>query len=172
MLSCFANALESTCLPAGDQFESWPIRGIYLHGLFPKVEDKRGFLRLEENNRQYIEQLALKQKIRISVPVGDFNKKTKIHSWNNIKVEEILKRARVACNDQLIPPQPDLIGFSNGGYISREIALNCIQAGLFGKIFSIGAPKNLRPSRCGSGLQLINFKDHEMPPLEFFERYL
>lgn len=111
-----------------------PVRGIYLHGWFPanaKLDDWKSAL--ERGNRRQLAQLAAEQGIRIAVPIGTFRNNSGDHSWfderkggtyKSVPLKDIEEASRVACGADLAVPRV-LIGFSSGGFRSRDIALSC-----------------------------------------------
>lgn len=113
------NIQKSDCLgPPGA-----PVKAIYMHGLFEK-RGSTGYTNLESKNRDKLEQLACKLNIRIAVPLSG-NPTGQMHAWNTeSNIKDVEKKARDACGGSLDVPRT-LIGFSNGGYLARNIAASC-----------------------------------------------
>ena|GEM_PF-6384895 len=100
---------------------------IYLHGLFPPKGDGGFYLDLEASNRVQLTELAQRLKIRIAIPLA----KT-IHNgfrdWRAGKSVEgtfatIEKQAKSICGS--LESSRAILGFSEGGYFTRDIAFTC-----------------------------------------------
>ncbi len=118
------NVQRAECVgPAGA-----PVKAIYLHGWF----QPRGTSKQEAGNRNQIEQLAKELGIRIAIPLApDINPENGNREWpygtgapaiNSLRAIEA--QASRVCGAPLAP-QRSLIGFSNGGYAARNIAMSC-----------------------------------------------
>lgn len=104
-----------------------PVRAIYLHGLFPPRGDGGFYLDLEASNRDQLAEVAQQLKIRIAIPLAK-----KIHNgyrdWRAGKsvaetFANIERQAKAVCGSLKTPRA--IIGFSEGGYFTRDIAFTC-----------------------------------------------
>lgn len=108
-----------------------PVKAIYLHGWFPRGGNG-SYVNLERKNRQQLEQLAQQLGIRIAIPLApNINPENQNREWPggmgnaaNNSLRAIETQATRACGAPLAP-QRTLIGFSNGGFAARNIALSC-----------------------------------------------
>ncbi|MBX3019000.1 MAG: hypothetical protein KF767_14025 [Bdellovibrionaceae bacterium] len=168
----FAQSVQSPqCLPATDEAKGWPIKAIYMHGLF-KGEggpDTNGFRALEAGNRKKLDEYARKLKIRIAVPVAPVN--GQFRNWNSTGIKQVEKQAREACGGATLAEGRALIGFSNGGYRSRKYAHDCESTRGYAAILSIGAPNNTTTAAC-AGTKHVNTAPHVMPDFSYFEKHL
>lgn len=166
-----ASVQDAQCLPQSSEAQSWPVKAIYMHGLFKggSGPDENGFRALEANNRQKLEEYAKKLKIRIAVPVAPVNGRWR--NWNSTGLKEVERQAREACGGAPLAEGRALIGFSNGGYTSRRYAMDCSSTRGYSVILSIGAPNNTRTANC-SGTQHVNTAPHVMPDYSYFQRHL
>lgn len=168
----FAQSVQSPqCLPSTDEAKNWPIKAIYMHGLF-KGEggpDTNGFRALEAGNRKKLAEYAQKLKIRIAVPVAPVN--GQFRNWNSTGIKQVEKQARDACGGASLAEGRALIGFSNGGYRSRKYAHDCESTRGYAAILSIGAPNNTTTASC-SGTKHVNTAPHVMPEFSYFEKHL
>lgn len=129
------NLQKSECVGPKDA----PAKAIYLHGWFPPSGNSGGFyLDLEKQNRDRLEALAHRLGIRIAIPLARYteNKGGKVgpvRTWFDPKgrsgTNEILsnleKDAANACGP--IDHPVTLVGFSDGGFLARNIAMGCNQ---------------------------------------------
>jgi poly(3-hydroxybutyrate) depolymerase len=110
-----------------------PVGIIYLHGWFPATGTSGYYIDLEKANRAQLQQLADTLGVRIAVPVSDQIHANGNRSWGSSMVpgtaqnrlRQIESRARAACGGAALGSPRSLIGFSDGGYMAREIALQC-----------------------------------------------
>lgn len=118
---------QSECVgPAGA-----PVKAIYLHGWFPP-KGSGNYVKLEQSNRRQLEQLAQRLGIRIAIPLApNINSDNGNREWpggmgnsanNSLRAME--GESKRVCGAPLAP-QRTLIGFSNGGFAARNIALSC-----------------------------------------------
>ena len=105
---------------------------IYLHGLFPAGkpnDDNRWMVTLEQNNRKKLQELADKLGVTIAVPASKTVSKMGTRRWpvedspENL-LKELEATSRAVCG-RLDEPR-SILGFSNGGYLARELALRCL----------------------------------------------
>jgi hypothetical protein len=106
-----------------------PVKVIYFHGLFPDKNKPNDFyLNLESANRDQLEGLANNLKIRIAIPLAKGVTKAGYRDWRIGATDEVLasaeKDAEQTCNAKLEVPRT-LVGFSAGGYYTRNLALEC-----------------------------------------------
>lgn len=115
------NIQQSECVgPAGA-----PVKAIYLHGWFPKGGSGTWYHSLEADNRKKLEELAKKMNIRIAIPVAQsINGANGMRQWGGGSLNTAESAAKSACGSALAVPRA-LIGFSSGGYMAREVALQC-----------------------------------------------
>ncbi len=121
-----ADVQRAECVgPAGA-----PVKAIYLHGWFPP-RGEGDLVKLEAGNRVKMRQLAEKLGIRIAIPIApEIHKKNGNRQWPGSIVNApsslraIEAQATRACGAPLAPGRT-IIGFSNGGYEARNIAINC-----------------------------------------------
>lgn len=162
------------CFPEGDAGKDWPVRAVYLHGLF----DPSGtgtYVQWEMTNRRYLEQLARRHRIRIAVPTSD----TVIHSatygrkrsWSSKGLKEIEAMASRACGGAKLDKPRVLIGFSNGGYKATAIAAaGCGARSDYSNIIAIGSPK-ANAAGCRNA-KFTKVPVHKFPPAnadDFFD---
>jgi len=166
-----ASVQNPQCFPQGPHAQQWPVKAVYLHGLFTASgADTNGFRALEAGNRRKIEELANRLRIRIAVPVAPVGR-NRMRNWNTTTLPQIESAAARACGISALDKPRALIGFSNGGYKARQVALlPCAQTQDYLKILAIGAPNNTRDGACRG--QLVNRAPHVMPGMDFFETHL
>lgn len=168
----FAQSVQQpTCLPSTEDAKNWPIKAIYMHGLFAggSGPDTNGFRVLEAANRKKLEDYAKRLKIRIAVPVAPVN--GQFRNWNSTGLKQVETQARAACGGAALAEGRALIGFSNGGYRSRRYAHECENMRGYSVVLSIGAPNGTTQSNCG-GLKHVNTAPHVMPDFNYFENHL
>lgn len=119
---------------------------IYLHGWFP-FSGSGNYINLERANRRQLQDLADRTGQSIAVPLATESNRYKMRTWNPSqergtaagKLGAIEKRAVAACGKSLAVPRR-LIGFSDGGYMAREIAVQCAAKGsVYSAVMMIGA---------------------------------
>lgn len=119
---------QSACVgPAGA-----PVKAIYLHGWFQPGGSSNDFQKLESGNRRQLAELAAKLNIRIAIPLApNINGKNGNREWPggqgpaaNRSLRSIESESERVCNSKLAPKRT-LIGFSNGGFAARNIAMAC-----------------------------------------------
>ena len=150
---------NSTCIvPKGKP--NAPLSGIYLHGWFDSSNTAKGFyVDLERSNREQLQKLSDELGIRIAVPVAQEVRSIRsksgvsrrVRTWNPSqaagsaakKLKAIEAESEKACGATLAKPR-SLIGFSDGGYLARELALQCAaKKDTYSKVLMIGAaPRN------------------------------
>lgn len=127
---------RATCIrPKGKPHA--PVSAIYLHGWFnanSSVTD--GFyVELEKSNRAQLQDLADKMGISIAVPLAPNRVSLKagvMRAWSPSQtpgtaaraLKSIEKESESVCG-QPLAAEKTLIGFSDGGYQAREMALQC-----------------------------------------------
>jgi hypothetical protein len=171
------NVQVARCYPNDAEAKKWPIKVIYLHGLF--TETGRSGSEMERNNRETLKDLAdrmREQHMRIAVPVsGYLSSKRERQWWNKYKhlsLAEVEALAIKACGGAPLAEPRAIIGFSNGGYEARALALlPCDQNSAYAKILAIGAPNTTQDGKCGRDI-LVNKTLHEFPNVEYFEKNL
>jgi hypothetical protein len=178
LFSPLATATESVqqavCYPSNAEAKSWPVKAIYLHGLFkPSGSDTFGFQKLEASNRAKLEKMAKDLHFRIALPVAQKLSSKGFRQWQGTSLKQIEDAATKACGVTKLAPERALIGFSNGGYKVREIsALPCSETTSYVKILAIGAPDHSHPGKCAGGNQLVNKTLHDLPDQMFFANQL
>jgi hypothetical protein len=123
---------QSQCLTPRNRPDA-PVGVIYLHGWFPHNQNSGHSVNSERANRQQLQELADQLGVSIAVPVS-----TQVHSNGNrswspsqtpgsaaARLQQIEAQSRAACGGRSLLAPRSLIGFSNGGYMAREIALQC-----------------------------------------------
>jgi hypothetical protein len=121
-----------------------PVQVIYLHGLFPNKNKPNDFyLNLESDNRDQLEALADSLKIRIGIPLAKGVTKAGYRDWRIGATDDVLaaaeKDVETTCNAKIETPRT-LVGFSAGGYYTRNLALECSDVTKdYGVIFMTGA---------------------------------
>lgn len=152
------NVQQAECLPNG---VNWPVKAVYLHGLFKAAGgDTNNFRQLEANNRAAVEQIATMLQIRIAVPVSPVVSSLGWRRWQGNSLTKIEQMASAACGAPLVDGRA-LIGFSNGGYRVKEIVQqSCSTLSKYKRLISIGAPRS-NLSGCGKLDQVVR---HEFPP--------
>ena len=165
------NVQRAECFPTGSYAANWPVDAIYLHGHFHKDGRKQQFLNWENANRDKLQELATRLKIRIAVPISPVvNRGSGKLEWNTVPLSKIEELARSACGNVPLAPRRAIIGFSNGGYKARDIAkLSCAAQSKYPVILSIGAPKNTIKGACGN---LVTTPDHVFPGQSYFRTNL
>lgn len=166
------NVQRVECFPTGSYAANWPIEAIYLHGHFRRDGRGQKFLDLENANRDKLQEIATRLRIKIAVPVSPrVNDKSGNREWNTLSLPDIESLARSACNNAPLAPRRAIIGFSNGGYKARDIAkLSCSAQSRYPVILSIGAPLNTIKGACGN---LVTTPAHDkFPSLSYFRTNL
>ena len=146
------------CLPQG---VDWPVRVVYLHGLFKASgADTNGFRALESNNRASLEQIAAMLRVRIAIPVSSSLTASGMRHWNGRSLASIEAAATAACG-QAPSPARALVGFSNGAYRTQALARKpCAEFAEYSKLIAIGAPR----VNVGGCKKLDQVPRHEFPP--------
>lgn len=169
-LVTYGQEVKSSCVPADEEAQSWPVTGIYLHGLHkPDGDDTKNFRQLELSNRKYLEEVAKKNKIRIALPVSSLLSKGSaklpyakgMRSWTGYDLARVEQEAKAACGNAPLSSKRVLIGFSNGGYAARNLgSKNCDSLSNYSSILVIGAGGTEGVGRCG---KLKTFPPHVFP---------
>jgi len=146
---------SSTCIVPNGKPNA-PLSGIYLHGWFDSTNTASGFyVDLERSNRAQLQKLSDELGIRIAVPVAKETRTIRsksgvsrtVRTWNPSqaagsaakKLKAIEAESEKACGATLAKPR-SLIGFSDGGYLARELALQCAtKTDSYSKVLMIGA---------------------------------
>lgn len=165
--SVLRNIQISDCYPNTPEAKSWPVQAIYLHGLFSPNSSTDYYGNLETDNRDYLEALANRLRLRIAVPLSDSLSPQGYRYWNGMALSRIEDMASKACNAPLADARA-LIGFSNGGYAARHISyLNCAAISAYTKLLAIGFPED-DGGNCGN---YVHVAPHVFPPAEkdFFD---
>lgn len=164
--SAFADSVpKATCVPSNKESANWPVKAVYLHGLFAGgSDDINGFRQLERENRKKLEALASKLKIRIAVPRGDRPKGKTYYQWNRVSFSDIESRASQACGGEKLSSPRALIGFSNGAMKSLRIGqLDCGKSlKNYSLILSMGSPVEIGTQKC-PGQKQVNWSRHAFP---------
>ncbi len=108
------------------------VGAIYLHGWF-QFGGSSDHIALERNNRAQLQQLANTTGMTIAVPLADGNNGQGERSWNPdqrpgsaaVALQRIEAKASAACGGARLAVPRKIIGFSDGGYMAREIGLQC-----------------------------------------------
>lgn len=177
------NVQQAQCYPATEEAKNWPVKAIYLHGLFEPSGAGTGYQNLEKKNMQQMKELAEKLKIRIALPraqrITNYTYKVKtrggttqrtirVRTWTGASLQEIENASRAACGGSQLADGRALIGFSNGGYRARRIAADVCQPNSgYSRIFAIGAPDSAGSVRCSF---LTDLNPHELPSNDYFAR--
>jgi hypothetical protein len=159
-------APRAACLPEGVAASgSWPVLVVYLHGWFAAAgpDDVRGTRALERANRAYLTQLALRNRIRIAVPLGpQINPSNGMVEWGDADLSTIERSAMQACRVTRLPDRVSVVGFSNGGFKARDLGqLPCGDLMRYGRIVAVGTQAAF-PDRCDGKFR--NVPEHRFPP--------
>lgn len=168
-----ADAQQAECLPRDPKAQNWPVKAIYMHGLFSASgPDTNGFRQLEAGNRKKIEELARRYQVRIAVPVAKTIGRHQMRNWNLTDLPQVEQQAREACGGAPLASPRVLIGFSNGGYRVRNFSFQgCDKIKAYSRILSLGAPNGTRTGICPDS-KLVNRAPHALPSLAEFEELL
>lgn len=161
---------QATCYPATDDAKDWPVKVVYLHGLFLPSTNSDYYGTLENDNRIYLESLARRLQIKIAVPVSTTLSSQGFRMWNGVSLAQIESMAASACGGPLASTRA-IVGFSNGGYAARNISyLSCNQTRSYSKVIAIGLPESDGGS-CGT---YVHVAPHVFPPADpnFFDNQL
>lgn len=158
---------KSQCFPEGSVGQNWPVRAIYLHGLFPPSGTGGNYINWEIQNRKYLQNLALRHHIRIAVPTSNTVIRSQsygtVRTWSNKSLKQIESVASAACGGAKLDKPRAMIGFSNGGYKATAIAAQgCTARGNYSVIMAIGSPK-ANASSC-RGSKFVKTSEHLFPP--------
>jgi hypothetical protein len=141
------NVQQATCItPQGNPNAA--VGATYLHGWFD-VRGNTDFVKLEASNRRQLQALANRTGQSIAIPLSEnLNSSNGYRQWDGIGFNEIKKKAKAACGSRPAKPGQLLLGFSNGGYRVRDIAINCeAKKPEFAAVLMVGArARNGRPS--------------------------
>ncbi|PWU19692.1 MAG: hypothetical protein C5B49_05340 [Bdellovibrio sp.] len=106
-----------------------PVGVLYAHGWFEK-RGSSGYVKLEEDNRKKWQEYADYYNVAVAVPVSEVVNGKGYRTWGRRTPEETLAAmkdlARFACGGRPTVEGLMLVGFSDGGYATRRIALNCV----------------------------------------------
>ena len=169
--SVFRTIQQTVCFPSSPDAKNWPVKVIYLHGLFRPNTDSDYYGTLEANNRDYLEGLAQRLQLKIAVPVSTTVSSGGFRMWNGVSLSKIESMASTACGGAPLANTRALIGFSNGGYAARNISyLPCNQSDAYMKLLAIGFPETDGGS-CGNYVHVV---PHAFPPADkdFFDNEL
>jgi hypothetical protein len=170
-LGSFAHAQtpHAACIPDDPEAQKWPIKAIYLHGLFKVdgVPDTTNSHQAEMANRQYLQKLAAhyrKLHLRIALPIGSGISKANEHKWNDESLQDIEAAAQSACHGAPLANRRAILGFSNGALKADRISqLPASQIKDYKSIISIGSPMAGGSNNCNCFTKEIV---HRFPPAE------
>ena len=161
----WATSQDPICLPDTAEAQSWPVKVLYLHGLYPAT----GEFGPENSYRAALKASATKHHFRIAVPVSP-SVHNNIRSWNTISLTQMEAMAASVCRVDLAANRA-LVGFSNGGYAARRVAqMPCDETKAYSKIVAIGAPSKNETGACGA--ILTNVTPHKFPPAKGIDYYI
>ena len=157
---------QSTCLPENVPDSSgWPVKGIYLHGWFAPAGpvDIANNRAVEFANRDHLDAFARQYHIRIAAPLGQqVLASNGMLQWGKADLQQIEQASMAACHVSTLPTGLSLIGFSSGGFKSRDIALlPCEALARYDAILAVGTQTQI-PSRCDGKFR--NIPEHRFPP--------
>ncbi len=168
--SVFRTIQQPVYFPSTPDAKDWPVKVIYLHGLFKPSTDSDFYGTLETDNRDYLEGLARRLQLKIAVPVSTVVSSGGFRMWNGVSLAKIESQASVACGVPLASTRA-LIGFSNGGYAARNISyLSCDQTDNYKKVIAIGFPETDGGS-CPE-IMFMLFRTFFLPRIEIFDNEL
>ena len=157
---------QSTCLPENaPESSDWPVEAIYLHGWFAALgpNDTYGNRAGEFANRDYLDALARRYRIRIAAPLGtQILPSNGMLQWGRADRQQIEQSSMAACHVSALPTGISLIGFSSGGFKARDIGLlPCEELARYNAILAVGTQTRLA-SRCEGKFR--NIPEHKFPP--------
>lgn len=143
-----------------------PVRMVYLHGLFPDGRDPNRFRDLENANREKVREFALRNRIRVALPVTSTVTAAGYRRWpDSDSVAKITRLGESACGEPL-SGRRCLIGFSRGGIWLDKKADNCASIGDWDSTVAFGTnPSTAVPRKCGGRAKNIP-NNHTFLPLD------
>lgn len=157
-----------TCVPTSAEAAKWPIKIVYLHGLYPAT----GQFKPEDGYRQALSDMGARLHMRIAVPVSPFVSRDHVRSWNTQSLAQIEALSIDACGGEALDDHRLIIGFSNGGYAARRISnLDCdLLKRNYTELMGFGAPYVSTP--WGKCLPYVNVNAHVFPPAKGLDYYV
>lgn len=136
------NLQQAACFPRSEEAKDWPVQAIYLAGIYSQGTTSDV---VENSNRDYLENYARANRIRIAVPVARVL--NRVHQWNGMSLATIEASASAACGGAPLAQERAIIGYSNGGRYVGELSSRCGENGAYTKFLVIGYPEATR-GRC------------------------
>ncbi|MGE4132045.1 MAG: hypothetical protein AB7F86_10445 [Bdellovibrionales bacterium] len=150
---------QAVCLKPRNN-PSAPVGVIYLHGWFPTSGSSGYYVDLEKRNRRQLQELADKTGVSIAVPLAQWtHPKNGMRTWSpsqsegsaQTRLKQIEAKSRAACGGSPLAKGRTLVGFSDGGFMAREIGLQCAASSAeYSAIIMSGAAPRSAPSRLSS----------------------